>query len=286
MLNPKFFEKNISHYLEEDLPDNFYYLKSLPSDRVQWTLKGKTENMKVAGIPFFVCALELLGGTSKVLKESEREELLGLEGSFKKKPWDFEIELPFNIGITAERVALNLLSHCSSIASFTYQYVEKASLENIEILDTRKTLPGLRSIQKYSTRVGGAKNHRMAQDDVWMIKDNHKVFFGGLEKAVSFFNSVGTHYNSLVVEIHDLKELRHGIELGIRNFMLDNFSLEDIKKALDLKKNEHRFEVSGGITLETIDRYLISGVDAISVGKLTYAAPPIDFSLKTKGSIK
>ena len=115
-----------------------------------------------------------------------------------------------------------------------------------------------------------------------MIKDNHKSFFGGVKGAVEYFRNMNSMYKEIELEIHDLNELEIGIELGVRHFMLDNFSPSDIEKATSLKKEGVTFEVSGGIKLSTIDSYLIPGVDTISVGSITYGAPPVDISLKYK----
>jgi nicotinate-nucleotide pyrophosphorylase (carboxylating) len=184
------------------------------------------------------------------------------------------------VALSGERVALNLLSHASAIATYTHQLVKKASAKNIVILDTRKTTPGLRWLEKYAVVCGGGKNHRWSQTDMWMIKDNHKTLMGGVKGALEYFQNMGAYYNPILLEVHSLEELRQGLELGIRHFMLDNFSSNDIAKAVAIKKAQTTFEISGGVTLENIDQYLIAGIDAISVGSLTQNPPRIDLSLK------
>jgi nicotinate-nucleotide pyrophosphorylase (carboxylating) len=158
--------------------------------------------------------------------------------------------------------------------------VEKSEKYNIAILDTRKTLPGYRAFDKYAVRAGGGQNHRFGQADVWMAKDNHKAFFGGLRGAIDFFKSMGSFYAPVVVEIHDLAELKEAVKLGVRHVMLDNFSPTEVQAAIAEKSEGMTYEISGGITLESIEKYLIKGVDAISVGSLTYGAPPVDISFK------
>jgi nicotinate-nucleotide pyrophosphorylase (carboxylating) len=184
------------------------------------------------------------------------------------------------VAILGERIALNLLTRATSIATFTRFFVDLAKEKNIAVLDTRKTTPGLRSLEKYAVTVGGGFNHRFGQGDFWMVKDNHKRFFGGIEKAVGFFRSLKGFYQPIIVEVENLEELVTAQELGIKNLLLDNFTPEKVKSAVDLKKDGVTFEVSGGITLETFSQYLISGVDAISLGCLTQFAPRVDISLK------
>lgn len=265
-----------SYFKEDDLDRNLFYINSLPKDEVQCQLKIK-DDMVLAGLPWFVETFKIIGANFQ-----NEEEILSNEGKAFKKKDKFQIEfsLPFNIALTGERIALNLLQKASSIATFTNQHVKKAKAFHVKILDTRKTTPGHRALEKYAVRVGGGFNHRLGQTDVWMIKDNHKNFFGGIKKAVEFFKSQQSFYAPIEVEIHDLKELKVAQELGIKHLMLDNFSPEQIKEAIGLKKEGVTFEASGGIHLANLDHYLISGLDAISIGRLTYGAPPVDISLK------
>lgn len=271
------FDKQFSHFFEEDdLSKNAYYLSQLPKDEIQCHLKFK-DDLTISGLPFFFFAFEYLGAKIK-----NKSDFLAFEEKEVEKSSNFQIDftLPFHIALTGERVALNLLQRSSSITSYTKLYVERTKGTAIRILDTRKTTPGLRALEKYATRLGGAHNHRMAQADVWMIKDNHKKIMGGLENAVKFFRNQQTFYNPLVVEIYDLEELKQATKLGVKHMMLDNFSADEIKIAVEIKPEAATYEISGGVRLENIDNYLIKGVDAISIGALTYAAPAKDISLK------
>ncbi len=265
-------------FQEDDLQRNFVYLQSLPKDIVQCELKFK-DDLVVAGLPFFFETFNYLMTT-----ELSYQEYLKFEGMVVKKMDNFNIkfQLPFNIVLTAERLALNLLQQASSIATTTSQFATKANLKGIKILDTRKTTPGLRFLEKYAVVQGGGHNHRYGQVDTWMIKDNHKSFFGGLAEALAFFKNQKSFYNPIVVEIHNLAELNEALELKIQHVMLDNFKPETIKEAVKLKQNNMTYEVSGGINLENLDDYLIEGVDAISVGAITYNAKHVDISLKYK----
>ncbi len=257
--------------LEDDLNRNHHYLRTLPTHPVELTLKFKTP-LLVAGTDYFSAVFKFLGEDVSEITELENKEFISPESYvFKKK-------VPFNVAVTGERLALNLIQHGSSIATWTKQFVKLSG--KIKILDTRKTTPGLRSLEKYSVRVGGGFNHRLGQTDLWMIKDNHKACLGGIKGAFDFFQSQGTFYNNIIAEIHDLNELKEAISLGIKHVMLDNFSADQIREAVKLKQTGMTFEVSGGIRLDTVKNYLIDGVDALSVGSLTYSAPRVDISLK------
>lgn len=261
---------------EDDLHRNHHYLRSLPQTPVKAILKFKSE-MLLAGTDYFSAVFTYLG-----LKPELFAELGRLEGtSFKAgDEYRFTSSLPFNVVVNAERLALNLLQEASSIATWTRKHHDVLKEKNIQLLDTRKTTPGLRTLQKYAVRVGGASNHRLGQADVWMIKDNHKSSLGGLKAAWEFFQNQKTFYQNTVVEIHNLDELQLAIDLGIKHVMLDNFSPTDIRKAVELKKTGMTFEVSGGLNLQTMKDYIIEGVDAMSMGSLTYSAPRVDISLK------
>jgi nicotinate-nucleotide pyrophosphorylase (carboxylating) len=269
----------IKQWLEEDdLNRNFYYIKSLPDVPVQLNLKIKSD-LVMAGVDYFVATFLALGAS-----EDQFEFMQGWDGkSFSSgENIHFPTPLPFALALTAERLALNLLQHASSIATWTHKHVSLAAEHGIKLLDTRKTTPGMRALEKYAVRVGGGFNHRLGQTDLWMIKDNHKSALGGLAAALEFFQSQGVFYNNIIAEIHNLTELREALDLGIRHVMLDNFSIQDIHAAVKLKRPGMTFEVSGGIKLQNLQDYLISGVDALSMGSLTYGAPRLDLSLKFK----
>ena len=268
----------IKQWLEEDdLSRNIFYVKSLPAHEVELQLKIKSD-LILSGTDYFIATFIALG-----IPAQQFNKLSELEGKSLSAGEVIHLgRIPFAIALTAERLALNLLAHGSSIATWTNLHVQKAKDFGIEILDTRKTTPGLRALEKYSVRVGGGSNHRFGQSDVWMIKDNHKTCLGGLKNAVDFFRSQKTFYNELVVEIHSLEELKEAINLGITHVMLDNFSPDNIREALAIKPKSMTYEASGGINIHNIEKYLIKGLDAISMGALTNAAPRVDISLKFK----
>ncbi len=265
------FQELQNFFQEDDLYRNLSYMEKLPKDPVLCQLKFKSP-LVLAGIPYFVGAFKFLGSNL---------EIPGLEGKkFDEMSDPFLFKLPFDIAILGERVALNLLTRATSIATYTREFVDKAEEFNISVLDTRKTTPGLRALEKYAVLVGGGKNHRLGQTDAWMIKDNHKKFFGSIEKSFEFFQSLGGFYTPVIVEVSDLSEVIQAQELGIKHLLLDNFTPQMVKSSLDLKKDGVTFEVSGGITPDNFNNYLIRGVDAISIGGLTQFAPRVDISLK------
>lgn len=267
-------EADLARYFEEDdLQGNAYYLNSLPQNLVECHLKIKSD-LVLSGLPYFVGAFNFLGANLNY------DDFKKHEGKNFKKGEVIKFKLPFSIAITGERVALNLLQRASAISTFTQKFVEAADGSGIHILDTRKTTPGLRSLEKYAVRIGGAYNHRFSQADVWMIKDNHKTFFGGLKPAWEFFKDMQTHYQGIVVEIHSLDELNLAMDLGVKHVMLDNFSSDDVLKAVAMKKSDMTLEISGGVKLDNCKQYLIKGIDAVSVGALTHSAPHVDLSMK------
>lgn len=260
-------------FQEDDLFRNLAYTQKLPTGSVLCQLKFKSP-MVLAGLPYFVEAFKYLGADLNL-------DILAWEGrELDEKSAPLLFELPFNQAILGERIALNLLTRATSIATFTKSFVRRASEYNIAILDTRKTTPGLRTLEKYAVRVGGGLNHRLGQTDAWMVKDNHKKFFGSIQKSVEFFQSLGGFYTPIVVEVCDLAEIQEAQELGVKHLLLDNFSPAMVHSALDIKKDGVTFEVSGGITQENINDYMIRGIDAISIGSLTQFSPRVDISLK------
>jgi len=263
-------------FAEDDLNGNAYYLNTLPTQNVTCVLKIKSD-VFLSGLLYFIGAFQFLGAELDEKMFSEHE------GKQFAKGQTIEFKLPFNIALSGERVALNLLQQSTRVSTFTRKFVEAAEGSSVKILDTRKTTPGLRSLEKYAVRMAGAHNHRFSQADAWMIKDNHKTFFGGLEAAWNHFQSMQTFYQNTIVEIHSIDELKQAMDLNIKHIMLDNFSPADLAKAIPLKREGVTFEVSGGVKLDNIKQYLIPGIDAISIGALTHSAPHVDLSMKIKG---
>jgi len=184
--------------------------------------------------------------------------------------------------LAGERVALNLLQHLSGIATLTSRYVEHLKGTKAQILDTRKTLPGLRQLEKYAVRMGGGKNHRFGLSDGILIKDNHITAAGGITKAVELARKNAHHLLKIEVETKTLDEVREALAAKTDVIMLDNMSVEMMKEAVKLIAGRVLVEASGNVTLETIRAIAETGVDFISSGSLTHSAPAADISMKIK----
>jgi nicotinate-nucleotide pyrophosphorylase (carboxylating) len=185
--------------------------------------------------------------------------------------------------LEGERVALNFLGRLSGIATLTKQYVDLASPWGVKILDTRKTTPNLRILEKYAVTVGGGLNHRFGLDSGILVKDNHIRICGSLKKAVERVRQRVPPFWKIEVEVDDLSQVKEAVEMGVEAIMLDNMKLEEIKKAVDLirqQAKETTIEASGGIDLENVADVAKSGVDLISVGSLTKAARSLNMRLE------
>lgn len=191
--------------------------------------------------------------------------------------------------LQSERLILNFMQRMSGIATTTNKYVRKLEGLKTRILDTRKTTPGLRVFEKAAVKTGGGENHRMGLYDMIMLKDNHIDFAGGIREAINsthaYLKSVGKDL-SIEIEARNLDEIREILNTGgINRIMLDNFTLSDTRKAVELINGKFETESSGGITLETVRDYAECGVDFISVGALTHQIHSLDMSLKAFSKI-
>ena len=176
--------------------------------------------------------------------------------------------------LTAERTALNFLGRMSGIATLTRQFVDAVAGTRAVILDTRKTAPGLRAVDKLAVLRGGGQNHRIGLYDMILIKDNHIDFAGGIEEAVSRARAV---HNGLQIEVEDVKV---ALGLGVERILLDNMSIELMSEAVKLVNHRAKLEASGNVTLDTVRQIAETGVDYISSGALTHSAKVFDLSLK------
>lgn len=188
-----------------------------------------------------------------------------------------EIEGPARGLLTAERTALNLLQLMSGIATVTAQYAEKITGTGCTLLDTRKTIPGLRKLSKYATLCGGAKNHRMGLYDGVLIKDNHIAVCGGVGPAVRAAKSAG--HPNIEAECDTLEQVAEAVEAGADIVLLDNMGPDILRQAVALVGGRCKTEASGGVTLETIRAIAETGVDFVSVGRITQSAPAVDIGL-------
>ena len=181
--------------------------------------------------------------------------------------------------LAGERLALNLLQRLSGIATLTRAYVEALAGTKAQILDTRKTTPGLRALEKYAVRVGGGRNHRYGLFDGILIKENHVRAAGGVGEAVRRAKARAPHYLKVEVEVRDLAELEEALEAGADLILLDNFPLEALREAVRRVGGRVPLEASGNMTLERAKAAAAAGVDYVSVGALTHSAKALDLSL-------
>lgn len=181
--------------------------------------------------------------------------------------------------LSAERTALNLLGRLSGVATLTGAYVDAIAGTSARIVDTRKTTPGLRALEKYAVRCGGGVNHRFGLDDAILIKDNHVAACGGVGEAVRRARAAAGHLTKVEVEVDSLDQLTEALEAGPDVIMLDNFSIEDLKRAVAASAGRVRLEASGGVNLSTVRAIAETGVQVISVGALTHSAPVLDIGL-------
>ena len=183
--------------------------------------------------------------------------------------------------LTCERIMLNFIQLLSGTATAARQYVEAISETSAKILDTRKTVPGLRIAQKYAVAVAGAKNHRMGLFDAYLIKENHIAAAGGITESVNAARRQNPHIK-IEIEVETISQLLEAIEAGVDMALLDNFSMEELREAVTLSDGDIPLEASGGITLENVVSIAQTGVNYISVGEITKNIEPMDLSLRFK----
>jgi nicotinate-nucleotide pyrophosphorylase (carboxylating) len=181
--------------------------------------------------------------------------------------------------LQAERTALNFLQHLSGVASTTRKFVDLVSDLNIKIVDTRKTMPGMRNLQKYAVRVGGGHNHRFGLYDAVMIKDNHHAAVGGLSEAIQRVKTKIGHMVKIEVECETLQQVEDAVKCGVDVIMLDNMTVADMRAAVKIIDHRAIVEASGGIKEENIREIAETGVDILSIGRLTHSVKAVDFSL-------
>jgi nicotinate-nucleotide pyrophosphorylase (carboxylating) len=241
------------------------------------------EDARFAGVmdsrdAIVVAGLPLAAAFFRALDPAIEIELLAEEGA-EVPPGGDLMHLSGNARamLTAERSALNTVQHLCGIATLTRQYVRAMGDTSCVLLDTRKTIPGLRHLEKYATRMGGAQNHRMGLWDAAMIKDNHILVAGGVAEAVRRARAAGI--SRIICEVDRLDQIGPAIEAGAHHILLDNMSPTTLREAVALVAGRAWTEASGGVRLDTIGAIAASGVDYVSVGRLTQSAPAADIGL-------
>ena len=224
----------------------------------------------IAGMPVAAAVFAILGGSSisisSVIRDGESVQAGTVLGSIVGST---------RVLLQGERPALNLLSHLSAIATATRAWADALSDSTTKVRDTRKTTPGMRVLEKYAVRCGGGLNHRMNLSDAALIKDNHVVAAGGVARA---YELIKQRYPNLPVEVEvdSMDQLAEALEVGADLVLLDNFTIEELKSAVDLTGGRAKLEASGGFTFDQAKEVASTGVDFVAVGAITHSAPVLD----------
>lgn len=227
----------------------------------------------LCGIDVALRVFELLGEFNIKKHKNDGDTL-------KKGDIIAEISGPTKLLLKGERTSLNLIQHMSGIATMTHEAAELIKGTDATVADTRKTLPGLRALQKYAVTCGGGKNHRFNLSDAAMLKDNHIDACGSITKAVSTLREKIGHTVKIEVETRNLDEVKEALDTGCEIIMLDNMDCATMKKAVEMANGKALLEASGNITAETIRAVAETGVDIISIGAITHSVKAFDISLK------
>lgn len=279
MIEQSYLEDFIKRAIAEDIGTGDHSSNcSIPADAV-----GQVQLIiKETGI---LCGVDVAFSVFKIIDPQIGFERI-LEDGARVKPGEiaFRLEGPERSLLRAERLALNLMQRMSGIATKTNQIVKMIEGTNARLLDTRKTTPNMRPLEKYAVKTGGGENHRMGLYDMIMLKDNHVDFAGGVLKAIDKAHAY-LEENKLQIpieiETRNLKELQEVIDRGgVQRVMFDNYSIGDTVKAVEMVSSIFETESSGGITEESVRSYAETGVDFISIGALTHSVKSLDLSLK------
>lgn len=260
--------------IEEDVGyGDITTLSVIPEEKRARAVIISKGNFIVAGIPF---AQEVF---SLIDPDIDFTTFYNDGSRVKKRDIIAEITGRARAILTGERVCLNLLQRLSGIATMTAAFVEKIKDLNVKIVDTRKTTPSLRFLEKYAVRVGGGHNHRFGLYDGILIKDNHIEAAGSITNAIEAARRYH-HLSRIEVEVENLNDLKEALKAGADVVMLDNMTIEEMKEAVRLAKGKVMLEASGNINLNNVRAVAETGVDLISVGAITHSAPAVDMSMK------
>ena len=246
------------------------------------TAMGKSKLLiKEAGI---LAGIEIAKEVFRRFDPTMKVEVLMGDGS-EVKPGDVAMVVEGKVQslLQTERLMLNIMQRMSGIATMTHRYTERLQGTHTRVLDTRKTTPGMRILEKMAVKIGGGVNHRIGLFDMILLKDNHVDFAGGIDKAVGRAKEYCKAKNKnlkIELEVRNFDELQQGLALGVDRIMLDNFTPENTRKAVELVNGRVELESSGGITFDTLRDYAECGVDYISVGALTHSVKGLDMSFK------
>ena len=271
-LDPSMFDAIIDGAIAEDLGRGDITSRAVIPPDVQFSgVMAAREPMVCAGLPLAEAVFRKLSKTA-VLRAEARDGEKVAKGATLLHVKGPAVEL-----LAAERTAVNLVQHLSGIATLTRKYVDAIAGTGAILLDTRKTIPGLRDLQKYATRMGGATNHRMRLDDGVLIKDNHVAVAGGVAEAIRRARAAGL--TGIEMECDTLDEVAAALAAGADSILFDNMSVDTMKKGVAMVAGRVPTEASGNVNLDTIRAIAETGVTYISVGRLTHSAPAVNIGL-------
>jgi nicotinate-nucleotide pyrophosphorylase (carboxylating) len=267
-------ERNVLTALTEDIGSGDLTAQLTPVTRRSRGAVISREDAVLAGTPWFDACFRRLDSSATVTWSAQDGEHV------KAGQVLCEIEAPTRTLLTAERAALNFLQLLSATATVTRTYVDAIAGTNARIVDTRKTLPGLRLAQKYAVTCGGGANHRLGLYDGILIKENHIMAAGGVTQALDQAQTLGRNDVFIQIEVETLEQLAEALDADARMILLDNMTLEQMQHAVGLTAGRAILEASGGVRLETVRAIAETGVDRISIGSLTKDVRAIDLSLR------
>ncbi len=271
-LNPLDVSEVIFRALHEDSDDSgdVTSIATIPVDQVSTLDLVARAPGTIAGIPVAASVFAILGGTSVQIETTVSDGESVVAGAVL-----LSITGPTRVLLQGERPALNLLSHLSAIATATRTWTNALGDSGTKVRDTRKTTPGLRTLEKYAVRCGGGLNHRMNLSDAALIKDNHVVAAGGVAKA---YELIKERFPQLPVEVEvdGMDQLEQVLKVGADLVLLDNFTIEELKRAVKVNGGRAKLEASGGFTLDQAAAVATTGVDYVAVGAITHSAPVLD----------
>ena len=275
LLGPEALERVVAAALAEDVGEGDVTTEATVASEAVGTAELLVKE------PGVVCGLSVAEAVFRALDPDVRFEPLVREGAAVDRPTAVALVTGSERAIlTGERTALNFLGRLSGIAALTRRYVDAVAGTGVAILDTRKTTPGLRVLEKHAVACGGGRNHRFGLDDGVLVKDNHLRAAGSIAKAVEGVRA--TTDLPIEVECDTLEQVSDGLEAGVDAMLLDNMALDELRAAVALVGGRARLEASGGVTLENIRAVAETGVDEISVGALTHSARSLDVSLELR----
>jgi nicotinate-nucleotide pyrophosphorylase (carboxylating) len=274
--NPIYLENAVRAALDEDLgrAGDITSLATIPAGKVATAVMAVRKPGVVAGLPVAEAAF-------RIIDPSLKFEMLAQDGAHV--PGDrtpvARISGDARAILTAERVALNYMTRLSGVATLTARHVALVAHTNAKICCTRKTTPGLRALEKYAVRCGGAMNHRFGLDDAILIKDNHIAVCGGIRQALRAAKLAAGHLVKIEIEVDTLDQLREVVDEGADFCLIDNMTIDQMREAVKIAAGHVKLEASGGVSLDTVKAIAETGVDLISSGGITHSAPILDVGL-------